>query len=656
MRALLAHEVRAPYILTDEFVYERLAVAAVRGWEAFAHAARDFPFFLYSIAIAPAFLLPHAGHAYDAAKTINAFLVSSVCFPVFLIAQQVAPGSIAFRIALLSLLLPSLGYAGTLMSENLYYPLFLLTVYALLRAHRAAYRRGLVAFGILLGLLWMTKIQAVAVGIAALLLAAVSDTVGRSNHGRGFATPRVLGAIAVAVAIQAARVGMLRGWSPFPLDRVALMGPYAQQVPQSAPGVVTWLWAVGRLLLALAAEAWFVPAVFGLVAMVFYAARCRRREFPLAFVTLVVLLLVSFGAARQTLLFDSPERIHLRYLAMLAPLLLVLAAVARRDGLVRDPVAWVAAAVLAVLVALACRDVNLAALGSDTLSLAWVEQHGRFGLGPPAFAGALLCAGMSVAAVALRWPHLVPYVLVAVVAGFTSLTAAAQRDLAGSRPSALIVLVERLRASGAPVHLILDAERTRDFVRASFFDFGDSQLFQVGRPEWLPALPDGSSGGRLPLVERAAAGGYVIAPETVEMNRPPVAAAGGVRAFRTDDIRWRSRRSQRGVDPTRRLGRRARLTWQAPDGPARVGEARIVLSARRMPAACGPTYVALRTRGVSRVLRIPPGDRRRVRMTVARDADGRFTVRLAARRPAGIADGRCNPRLGRIRFRSRPAR
>jgi hypothetical protein len=61
VRALLAHEIRARNILTDEFVYERLAspssaLGRVR------QAARDFPFFLYSIAFAPAFFLSHARH------------------------------------------------------------------------------------------------------------------------------------------------------------------------------------------------------------------------------------------------------------------------------------------------------------------------------------------------------------------------------------------------------------------------------------------------------------------------------------------------------------------------------------------------------------------------------------------------------------------
>ena len=73
--------------------------------------------------------------AYAAAKAINASSISLAAVPVVLPRAAPAPaGALAARGGALALALPSLLYAGTLMTENAFYPLFLCAVLALVLA------------------------------------------------------------------------------------------------------------------------------------------------------------------------------------------------------------------------------------------------------------------------------------------------------------------------------------------------------------------------------------------------------------------------------------------------------------------------------------------------------------------------------------------
>src|SRR4029079_17574099 len=72
--------------------------------------------------------------AYAAARTINAVVMSLAAIPAYLIGRRLLPTGLSLCAALLSVALPSLAYTGTLMSENAFYPAFLLAAWTLLRA------------------------------------------------------------------------------------------------------------------------------------------------------------------------------------------------------------------------------------------------------------------------------------------------------------------------------------------------------------------------------------------------------------------------------------------------------------------------------------------------------------------------------------------
>ena len=133
VRLALAPRMVAPWIMVDEIVYSELAknVAAsgqflVRGVPSHGYG------FVYPLLIAPAWrLFTSVPTAYSAAKAINGVLMSLAAVPAYLLARRVLPARLALFAAVLAVLVPSMLYTGVLMTENAFYPLFLLVAYLL---------------------------------------------------------------------------------------------------------------------------------------------------------------------------------------------------------------------------------------------------------------------------------------------------------------------------------------------------------------------------------------------------------------------------------------------------------------------------------------------------------------------------------------------
>ena len=170
LRAWLASRMPAPFIFTDELQYQENArsIAAGRGIE-----VRDEPYgiasVLYPLALAPAYaLFDSLPDAYGAARTINAIVMSLAAVPAYAIARIVLPFRWSIAAAVLAVAVPSMAYTGTLMSENAFYPAFLLAAWTLLRALQ---QPTLVRQAVLLaacGVVTLVRVQGLAVLFAAL--------------------------------------------------------------------------------------------------------------------------------------------------------------------------------------------------------------------------------------------------------------------------------------------------------------------------------------------------------------------------------------------------------------------------------------------------------------------------------------------------------
>ena len=169
-RAWLGSRMPAPFIFTDELQYQENArsLAAGNGIQ-----VRDEPYgivsVLYPLVLAPAYaLFDSLPDAYAAARTINAVVMSLAAVPAYAIARRLLPFRWSIAAAVLAVAVPSMAYTGTLMSENAFYPVFLLAAWTLLHALDEPTVWRQLALLAACGAVTLVRVQGLAVFLAAL--------------------------------------------------------------------------------------------------------------------------------------------------------------------------------------------------------------------------------------------------------------------------------------------------------------------------------------------------------------------------------------------------------------------------------------------------------------------------------------------------------
>ena len=221
-RIATGHRIATPWIMVDELVYSELAKSfAAHG----SFLVRDVPSngygFVYPILIAPAFrLYASVPHAYAVAKGINAVVMSLTAVPVYFLARRLLSQGWALTAAVLSVLVPSLLYTGTLMTENVFYPLFILAclaITAMLERPTAWRQVGVLA---ICAVCFATRAQAVALFGAAVIAPLLHGWIERDLQPRLRRYAVLYGLVGAAVVLAVAGT-VLRGRSP-----LSLLGAY----------------------------------------------------------------------------------------------------------------------------------------------------------------------------------------------------------------------------------------------------------------------------------------------------------------------------------------------------------------------------------------------------------------------------------------------
>ena len=164
VRYALARRIVAPWIMVDELIYSELAKSfAGTGHFLLRGASTGAYGFVYPALLSPAWALFHAvPQAYAAAKAINSVVVSLAAIPAYLLARRVCSRPYAFAAAVLAMSVPTLLFSGMLMTENVFYPAFLLAALAMVVwLERPDLTRTLLLVGAFL-LAYLTRAQAVA--------------------------------------------------------------------------------------------------------------------------------------------------------------------------------------------------------------------------------------------------------------------------------------------------------------------------------------------------------------------------------------------------------------------------------------------------------------------------------------------------------------
>jgi hypothetical protein len=308
-RALLARGLVAPFIMVDEVIWSELA----RGFAAAGEPLlRDQPHPGYSpvypLLISPAYaLFDNLPQAYGAVKTLNSLLMSLAAVPAFFLARRVVSDRLALFAALLTVAVPSLAYTGTVMTENAFYPLFLVVALVLVRVlERPSPLPVVLLFG-LVALAYGTRVQAVALVPAILaapfVLAVFEQRSLRTTIVRyGWLCGIAAGGAVVVLVAELLSGGLLGAYSP--------VGERSYDAGQ----VLRYLWWH-------VAELSLYVLVVPLAALIVLVVRARTLDARLqAFLAATVSLTVCVVAIVAAFASEFSDRIEERNLFYVVPL------------------------------------------------------------------------------------------------------------------------------------------------------------------------------------------------------------------------------------------------------------------------------------------------------------------------------------------------
>ena len=318
VRWVLGRRTIAPWIVVDEIIYAELAksFAAGEGFEIRGDDVGAALGVVYPILISPAYLFDSLVDAYAAAKVINAALISLVAIPTYFLARRIVSQLAALTAAVLAVAIPGLLYSGMIMTENVFYPLFVTAALALVLVLERPTLFRVAVLVVVGALAYLTRVQAIvlvpALLTAPLLLSLFAPAGRRARVLRPFRTlyAAVAGAVVAALLFE-----IVRGGSPRDL-----LGAYAAVLDQSyrPRDVARWIaYHVAELDLML--------GVVPFAALLVLLAAARRLDPPeqafiAATASLSAWLVVQVGAFAS---LPSIDRVEERNMFYVAPLFFV---------------------------------------------------------------------------------------------------------------------------------------------------------------------------------------------------------------------------------------------------------------------------------------------------------------------------------------------
>jgi hypothetical protein len=174
---------RTPWLFTDELEWTQLS----RAIASTGHAARrtephSFES-LYSFLIAPAWWIHSTAAAYSAVKYINAVVMCLTAVPAYVLARMLVSRGWALGVALLSIAIPAMAYATSIVPESLAYLWFTASALFAVRLLAApSVRRAIPAVVLAVAGLWVRS-EFVALPAILVLAAAAVWVVGRAGTG-----------------------------------------------------------------------------------------------------------------------------------------------------------------------------------------------------------------------------------------------------------------------------------------------------------------------------------------------------------------------------------------------------------------------------------------------------------------------------------------
>src|SRR5205814_10114924 len=124
---------KTPWVFTDELEWSQISRAIATTGHA---ARRGQPIFfksLYAWVIAPCWWIHSTATAYAAIKYVNAIVMTLAAVPTYLLARMFVSRRLAAGVAILSVLIPGMSYAASIVPEVLAYPWYAVCSWVIVR-------------------------------------------------------------------------------------------------------------------------------------------------------------------------------------------------------------------------------------------------------------------------------------------------------------------------------------------------------------------------------------------------------------------------------------------------------------------------------------------------------------------------------------------
>jgi hypothetical protein len=507
VRTVIGLRVPSVWILPDEIVYSELAKSIAAGERP---SIRGVPSFgwgeLYPTLIAPAWIVfDDPVRAYHAALAINAVVMSLAAVPAYLLARVFVSRGLSLLVALMTIIVPSMTYTGVVMTENAFYPVFLLALYLVARAVRepSISNQAIALTGLLV--VAVTRVQGVALFAAyagaLLIFAWTGPASGRRTYLRRL-VPTMFALTTVSVAPFV--VSLVRGDGVFGWLGVR-SGTFSELRVREVPEWFAYLIADIALYVAV------VPLAASVVVITLGLLRRsaeRGRLFAAIALPTIVAMLVTVSFVSAGLDPDGFENVNERYLFYLAPVTFVGLAVWASEGFPRPRrLAWTLVALFTVLPALLPFERFAYNARFQSLALLpWLEL-------PTSGMALAILVGASSFVLGAFWltlhphqtvrPWLLPAVcLVAIGVLATHKAVAPASDFAGSFEGRPATWVDRSVPDGTSVDVVwnegADDRKTTDLLEywlfvTEFFNTRVDDVYRIGQRTYyetfLPTIP-----------------------------------------------------------------------------------------------------------------------------------------------------------------------
>ena len=148
-----------PTVFTDEYIYTKMAQSFYDNLNFNIHGMNIAPYPpLYPILLSVSFMFKNLFYSYVFMKLINAIISTLIIIPAYLIAREFLDEKKSLFISIIIAILPmNFSFSSYIMSENIFYTLYLTSIYLIYKSFTSEKIRYCILAGIAIGLTILTK-------------------------------------------------------------------------------------------------------------------------------------------------------------------------------------------------------------------------------------------------------------------------------------------------------------------------------------------------------------------------------------------------------------------------------------------------------------------------------------------------------------------